>query len=211
MKKIIYRILVGIAILAIAAYLMRAPLLALLKENITENMFVSADTDNFDPGLEIGSPFPQLHALYQDEVIADLTPFMGAAGMVVVANRSAEWCPYCMRQLVELQENIASFNSVNISVVAITYDAPQLQQEFIQAQGISYPFLSDVDARSMQALEILNTEYQPGERAYGIPYPGVYVVNPDMQIVGKLFIEPYSVRVDAAGVLAYARQALTQP
>jgi peroxiredoxin len=113
-----------------------------------------------------------------------------------------------MKQLVQLQENLDKFEQAGIAVVAMTYDAPELQQAFIEKQGITYPFLSDIDASSVIALDILNTEYEPGHGAYGIPYPGVFVVNPAGEIVGKIFLEPYSMRVDADGVLAYAKQAL---
>jgi len=115
-----------------------------------------------------------------------------------------------MKQFVQLQENLDSFEEAGIAVVAMTYDAPELQQTFIDAQGITYPFLSDIDASSVQTLDILNTKYQPGDNAYGIPYPGVFVVNANMEIVGKIFVEAYSTRVDAAGVLAYAKSVLNQ-
>ena len=113
-----------------------------------------------------------------------------------------------MRQFVQLQENLDSFKEAGLSVVAITYDSPEAQQEFIEEQGIEYPFLSDIDATSVLALNILNEEYKPGDGAYGIPYPGIFVVNADMEIVGKVFIEGYRTRVDAAGVLEYAKQTL---
>ena len=113
-----------------------------------------------------------------------------------------------MKQLVQLQENVQSFDEAGIAVVGMTYDAPELQQAFIDANGISYPLLSDIDAYSVKALGILNMEYEPGDGAYGIPYPGIYVVNSDGIIAGKLFLEPYSIRVDAAGVLAYAKERL---
>ncbi len=113
-----------------------------------------------------------------------------------------------MKQLVKLQENLDSFVQAGIAVVAMTYDAPELQQVFIDKQGISYPFLSDIDAQSVLALDILNTKYAPGDDHYGIPFPGIYVVNPDGMIVGKIFVEGYSTRVDAANVLAYAISVL---
>ena len=40
-------------------------------------------------------------------------------------------------------------------MVAITYDAPELQQTFVAAASIGYPFISDIDAATMQALGIL--------------------------------------------------------
>ncbi len=113
-----------------------------------------------------------------------------------------------MRQFVQLQENLASFSEAGISVVALTYDTPELQQDFIDAQGIEYPFLSDIDATSVIALDILNQQYPPGHDNYGIPYPGIFVVNPERKIVGKIFVEGYRTRVDAAGVLAYAKEKL---
>lgn len=115
-----------------------------------------------------------------------------------------------MRQLVQLQENINAFNEAGIAVVALTYDAPELQQEFVDKNGISYPLLSDIDATSILALDILNAEYEPGDGAYGIPYPGIYVVNPDMEIVGKIFVEGYKTRVDAQAVLGYAQERLAE-
>ncbi len=116
-----------------------------------------------------------------------------------------------MKQLVQLQENADLFTKAGISIVALTYDAPALQQQFIEANQISYPLLSDIEAKSVIALDILNPSYQPSQSAYGIPYPGVFVVNPDMEIVGKLFIEPYQTRVHAQGVLSYAEAQLTDP
>ena len=113
-----------------------------------------------------------------------------------------------MKQFVQLQENLDSFEQAGIAVVAITYDTPELQQVFVDAQGINYPFLSDIDATSVKALDILNSDYAPGEGNYGIPYPGVFVVNTEGVIVGKIFVEGYSTRVDAAGVLAYAKEVL---
>ena len=109
---------------------------------------------------------------------------------------------------MELQENLDGFARAGIGLAAMTYDAPENQQAFIEDYGIRYPMLSDIEARSVLALGILNEKYEPGDSAYGIPHPGLFVLNPDMQIVGKIFVEPYSVRVDAAGVLDYANSAL---
>ena len=113
-----------------------------------------------------------------------------------------------MKQLVQLQGNLKSFEDAGIGVVALTYDVPELQRPFIEKHSISYPLLSDIDAASVKALDILNIEYEPGDGAYGIPYPGIYVVNTDMEIVGKIFVEGYSTRVDAQGVFDYAMEVL---
>jgi len=93
-------------------------------------------------------------------------------------------------------------------MVAITYDTPELQQRFIDAASVTYPFISDIDAATMQALGILNEEYGPDDDNYGLPYPGIYVVNSDKEIVGKIFVERYQIRVDGPTTLAYAKELL---
>ncbi len=90
----------------------------------------------------------------------------------------------------------------------ITYDSPELQQPFIDAGSITYPLISDIDTTTMKALGILNEGYEPGEPAYGIPHPGVFVLNPEQEIVGKIFVDSYRTRVDAEGMLAYALEVL---
>ncbi len=107
-----------------------------------------------------------------------------------------------------MQEQVANFKKVGIGIVAITYDSPELQQVFIDAASITYPLLSDINIETMQTLGILNEQFEPGHAAYGVPHPGVFVVDPEMKIVGKIFVDSYQARVDGEGTLAYALQVL---
>ena len=93
-------------------------------------------------------------------------------------------------------------------MVAMTYDKPEQQQPFIDKNGIEFPLLSDVDARSVKALGILNTENQPGDASYGIPFPGIFIVNSDKKVVGKMFFEGYKKRMDAAALVTVAKELL---
>ena len=105
---------------------------------------------------------------------------------------------------MQLQSRLDSFRQAGIGVVALTYDAPELQKKFIDKYAIDYPVLSDVGATSVKNLGVLDVEYAPDDSAFGVPYPGVFVVNAQRQIVGKVFVEGYTTRVDADGVLAFA-------
>ena len=110
---------------------------------------------------------------------------------------------------MQLQGQLKDFTDAGIGVAALTYDAPVLQRKFIDKFSVTYPLLSDIDATSITNLGILNTDYKPGDANYGIPYPGVFVLDPAGNIVGKIFVEGYSTRVSADGVLAYAQQVLS--
>lgn len=113
-----------------------------------------------------------------------------------------------MAQFVQLQQNLQAFHAEGIAVVGMTYDKPAQQQPFLDKNGIEFPFLSDIDARSVKALHILNTKYQPGDDSYGIPYPGIFIVSPNKEIVGKIFVDGYKKRMDAAAVLDIAKALL---
>ncbi len=113
-----------------------------------------------------------------------------------------------MAQFVQLQSHLPAFQNAGIGVVALTYDEPALQQAFVDKNDIGYPFLSDVDAYTVKALNILNEKNAPGDRAYGIPHPGIFIISPDLKIVGKIFVHGYKTRVSAESVLARAKELL---
>lgn len=100
------------------------------------------------------------------------------------------------------------FRDAGLGVVVVTYDPPDLQRAFIERTGAGYPMLSDIDTETFSALGILNQDYQPGDGGYGIPYPGVLVIDPSGTIRAKIFVEGYDTRVDAGNTLALARQVL---
>ena len=47
--------------------------------------------------------------------------------------------------------------------------------------------------------------YKMGDDHYGIPYPGIFILDESMTIQGKLFLASYAQRVDASEVLALAK------
>ena len=56
-----------------------------------EDVFISADTDSFDPGLAVGEQFPSIRALYQGQEISDIDAFIRDKGAVFIAQRSVDW------------------------------------------------------------------------------------------------------------------------
>lgn len=211
MKKVLIVIAAVLLVAATLVYQFRMPIKEMAYAKLTENMFVAMDNDNFDPGPALGSRFPGLRATYQGGEISLIDTFAGNNGTVFIASRSLNWCPYCMRQMIQLQQHKAGFDAAGIGMVGITYDDPALQQAFIDKFDITIPILSDIDALSFKTLGILNKEYQPGDAHYGIPYPGMIIIDTRGVVVGKLFLEAYSSRVDSAAALDFARNALGLP
>ncbi|MEH6570790.1 MAG: redoxin domain-containing protein [Halioglobus sp.] len=209
MKKILVPALTALIITGLALFIFREPLKDMLYANVTKDMFVAADTDSFDPGPALGSTFPGVRARYQGQEISLLTPFAGPNGTVLIASRSIAWCPFCMKQMIHLQKYKADYDAAGIGLVGITYDSPEKQQAFIDRFDISIPLISDIDVMSFKTLGIVNDDYQPGEEAYGIPFPGMIVIDPAGLVVGKLFLEGFSTRVDSQEALSFAQKVLS--
>ena len=91
MKKVFTGLIGFIVIAAAGVYLFRQPLMETVGEGITANMFVSVDSDAFDPGLAIGDTFPALLARYRGKTITDMGEFLSDKGMIFIANRSVDW------------------------------------------------------------------------------------------------------------------------
>ena len=91
MRKVLTFTASALAILVAGGYLLREPLMDVVKDSLTSDMFVEADTDAFDPGLAIGDIFPPILALYQGQEVRDVRRFVHDKGMVFIANRSADW------------------------------------------------------------------------------------------------------------------------
>ena len=208
MKKIMIGFAGLLVMLIGLSFILKDQSIELVKDIVTSNMYEVSDTDDFDPGIKVDELFPSIDATYNDEAVNSLKHFVGDKGTILVVSRSIVWCPFCMKQMVQLNENLAAFNQAGISIVGLTYDLPESQQPFKDQFSIAYPILSDNNAATVRILGILNEQYTPGEDAYGIGYPGSFVINAKGVIVGKVFIEAYSSRVDAQSLLSFANNLL---
>jgi peroxiredoxin len=207
-KKTLSVLLALAVIIGLALFLFRSPLKEIVYGRITDDMFVPADSDSFDPGPVVGSSFPGVRAIYQGQELSLLNSLAGTNGTILVASRSLDWCPFCMKQMIQLNEHKPAFDAAGIAVIGITYDSPALQKVFSDKHAITLPLLSDIEVMTFKTLGIVNKAYAPGDDAYGIPYPGMIIIDPDGIVVGKLFLEGYSTRVDSLAALEFAKQAL---
>jgi hypothetical protein len=103
---------------------------------------------------------------------------------------------------VELQQNLAAIRKQGLGVAAISYDSIGVLKSFADRQHIAYPLLSDSDSKIIRAFDILNETAKPGTVTYGIPYPGVYIVDVQGKVVSKYFEDDYKDRISTADILA---------
>jgi hypothetical protein len=101
---------------------------------------------------------------------------------------------------VELQARIDEFRTLGIGIVALTYDAPEAITRFADERKIEFPILSDQDHSIVQRYGILNQQFEPGHRNYGIPHPGTFIVNREGRVVARYFEEEFQYRNTSASI-----------
>lgn len=104
-------------------------------------------------------------------------------------------------QLTDISDQ---FVAMGINVAAMTYDSIETLKNVQLDEGIEFALLRDEDITHVNALGILNTDHEPGSRAYGIPYPGIFLISPDGIIRYKFAEARYQDRPDFEGVLEAA-------
>jgi Disulphide bond corrector protein DsbC/AhpC/TSA family len=75
-------------------------------------------------------------------------------------------------------------------------------KNFADRQHITYPLLSDPESKIIRAYDILNETVKPGTPQFGIPYPGVYIVDVQGRVISKYFEDDFRDRVSTADILA---------
>jgi len=91
-----------------------------------------------------------------------LQSVMGPKGAMIVFYRSADWCPYCKTQLLELQSQYDSLRKDGLGLVGISYDSQEILAAFSEQHGITFPLLSDVGSATITRYGILNTVAEEG-------------------------------------------------
>jgi len=83
-----------------------------------------------------------------------------------------------------LQKDIKQIEDANIRVVGVSYDSVAVLKRFSDQSQLTYPLLSDPDAKVITAYGLLNE--RASGRQKGIPHPATLVVGVDGKISAKL-------------------------
>ena len=155
-----------------------------------------------DLGPPVGTKAPdigtRLDQTGKPRTWADL---MGKNGLVLMFFRSAEWCPYCQAQLIDVNGGVVEIEKRGYRVAALSYDSPEALQAFAAKRHIAYTFLSDPKSEVIDLYKLRDPQYPPGHRAYGVPRPIIFVLDKDSVIKAKLYEESFKVRPPVTAVI----------
>src|SRR5262245_36612259 len=166
-------------------------------------------------GPQVGQVVPDFRLSDQNGKFWTRASIMGPKGALLLFYRSADWCPYCKTQLVDLQGRVDQLRAQGLGVAAISYDSVPILEDFATRRHITFPLLSDTDSATIKAFGILNPlpemafgaekdnpeviaelrKYVSGGRPSpswaGIAFPGTFVLDPQGRVKSRFFEDYY--------------------
>jgi len=176
-------------------------------------------------GPQVGQTVPEFSLTDQNGKVWTRASIMGPKGALLLFYRSADWCPYCKTQLVDLQGRLEALHAQGLGVAAISYDPVPTLAEFATRRHITFPLLSDAGSATITALdqqfplpemafgpnkddpEVVAElqKYVAGGRPSpswaGIAFPGTFILDPKGRVVSQFFEDYYVERSTVSNIM----------
>lgn len=168
-------------------------------------------------GLFINSKAPDFKAVDQNGNSIRLKD-MVKNGNVVLFFYRGNWCPYCSRQLKQLQDSLELFVKKGVQVVAITPEKTEGISKMIEKSNATFPIIHDEEGKIMKAYDVrfaldeksvsrykmsgIDLAATNGKNGTNLPVPAVYIINKENTIIFRYFNEDYKKRVSVKELLS---------
>ena len=73
----------------------------------------------------------------------------------------------------------------------LSYDAPEILDQFAKKQSIAYMLLSDEGSKMIDAFDVRDPQYGEDSMAHGVPQPVIFIIDSNGTVQGSLALEGY--------------------
>ncbi len=169
-------------------------------------------------GLQVDDKAPMFTSKDQNGNSVNLQQLLEKGPVVLVFYRG-QWCPYCNRQLAQLQDSVSFITAKGATLVAVSPEKPENIQKTITKTKATYSVLFDDGLKIMDSYKVtyevdnaMNEKYKShgidfkeanGSNGAHLPVPTVYVVNKKDVIQYVHFDPNYTKRTSVKEILAH--------
>jgi thioredoxin-dependent peroxiredoxin len=134
--------------------------------------------------LSDGDAAPEFSLPDADGNTVSLSDFRGRS--VVVYFYPAASTPGCTKEACDFRDSLAELNDAGFDVLGISPDKPAKLAKFRDAEGLTFPLLSDEDRSVMTAWGAFGEKKNYGKVVQGV-IRSTFVVDPDGKIAKALY------------------------
>ena len=130
---------------------------------LTNNVFANT---SIDVGPTIGKKVPRISVLNPLKQQVNVKQLSSDKVLIILIFRLADWCSFCKKYLIELNNHTDKFITLGYFLAAISYDNTDVLKTFTEQKSISYPLLSDQKVQTILAYDIVNAKYGADSQHY---------------------------------------------
>ena len=137
--------------------------------------------------IKIGTYAPSFELFNQDSELVSLDHYKGKNLVVYFFPKA--FTPGWVKQACGFRDEYEDFSKYNIEIVGISYDTKEKQKEFSKRYNLTFPLLSDVDAKVSK---------QYGVDTYFFPKRVTFLINKDgvvFDIIKNVSLEDYGLKI----------------
>lgn len=191
----------------------------LMKKLLLLSVFVysaQAFAQTYPNGLNLNDKAPDFTATDNNGKKINLKKELKKGSVVLVFYRG-QWCPYCNKELKQIEDSIGFIKAKGATLLAITPELPENISKTIDKTKASYPVLFDDGLKIMNAYKVafkvddktiekykgygIEFDKANGSNGANLPVPAVYVVNKKGKVVYKFFDIDYRKRSSIKDIL----------
>ena len=136
---------------------------------------------------------------------------------VVLIFYRGHWCPYCNKQLSQLEDSLNFIQEKGGVVVAVTPEQPKGIDQTMKKTGASFKIIHDKDIKIMKQYNVgfeldeeliirykrkkLMVEENNGANGPNLPVPATYIINTDGRILYSFYDPDYKNRATVRKIL----------
>lgn len=168
-------------------------------------------------GLKKGDQAPQFSAEDNTGKQLELKELLKSHKAVVLFFYRGQWCPYCNKQIKELQDSLQLLTTRGAYVVGVTPETGENINKTINKTHASFSIIQDKSSRIMKAYDVnynvneqtlaqlnkygVDLEKNNGNRDHVLPVPATYVIDRSGTIIYVHFDKDYTKRASVRAVL----------
>lgn len=152
------------------------------------------------PRLAVGDKAPAFSLPDADGSTVKLSDFRGRK--VIVYFYPAASTPGCTKQACDFRDSLAELNEAGLDVIGVSPDKPEKLAKFRDAEGLTFPLLSDPDKKVLTAWGAFGEKSMYGKTVQG-------VIRSTFLVDEKGVVEVAQYNVKATGHVAKLRRDLS--
>ena len=170
----------------------------------------------YPKGLKVGDKAPQFQSTDNSGKPFNLKKQLKKGDVVIIFYRG-QWCPFCNKELSQLNDSLSFITAKGATVVAISPETKENVGKTIEKTKASFPIISDSALAVMKMYKVnfavdeaTQTKYKKyginfseanGSNGANLPVPATYVVGKNGVIKYAFFNPDYKVRSSVQDLL----------